>query len=77
MIYCDIVNAELQDFFDGELTRAEHKQIEQHLEQCSRCRRHAALFHSTFDILRHLPDTHPDPDYWEGAAKQVLQKIPA
>ena len=76
MINCDVVRAELQDYFDKELDKNEESAIRIHLDSCRTCQRDAFLLYSTFVLLRHLPDKEPDKEYLDFATKSVLTKIP-
>ncbi len=76
MLDCDVVKAELQDYFDGELSKDEKGQITNHLKRCQSCHHHAFLFYSMFNLLHSFPETQPEQEYWDSVTRQVLQKIP-
>ncbi len=73
---CDVVQAELQDYLDGELDAIETRAIRRHLRTCLKCRQDAQLLYSTLVLLRHLPNLEPEGAYWDFATRRVLKKIP-
>ncbi len=73
---CDVVRAELHDYFDGELIEDEHRAIKKHLQHCNLCYYHAFLLHTTLNLLRHLPTSQPDQAYWDVVTERVMERIP-
>ncbi|OQY28036.1 MAG: hypothetical protein B6244_08835 [Candidatus Cloacimonetes bacterium 4572_55] len=91
MLDCDVVKAQLQDFFDNEISNIDKKEITKHFRRCKSCYEHAYLLYSTLTLLKNLPGSYPnnigkdgigqsniwpDKEYWELATKNVLRKIP-
>ena len=68
----DLMRRKLFDFYDGELTGGEHREVANHLLQCSDCSTVYAQWQRTASALFHAPLPQPS----EALVARVLQALP-
>jgi anti-sigma factor RsiW len=68
---CTALDDQLADYLEGELPRAERRQVDVHLASCARC---AALVRDLERIRSEageLPELAPSADLWSGIARRI------
>jgi len=55
----------MQDFVDGELSKAQSEQIAEHIKECETCKKELAEILMLYDALRKIVDADPCPELEE------------
>lgn len=78
MSACKNIGPLLDGFHDGELDGPERQRVQQHLDQCPRCRSDLASLEAVGGFVRAAIAGAPEPDFWSGIARQLPpQRMPA
>ncbi len=75
MVSCREVSQVLQDYLDGELSRAERRSITAHLALCSECRAFLSTYRETLSLLGRLPSTPMSRKFSEGLENLLLDRL--
>lgn len=81
MFDCELWSDRLSDYLEGELGRAEHDALEQHLGECADCRSALEGLRAVLERTARLEDRLPERDLWpgilarlEGAPREVAER---
>lgn len=67
----DTYTDRLSEYLDGDLTPAEHAEIDAHLRECPSCRDILAELRAVVRQAGSLPDTPPSANLWPGIEAQI------
>lgn len=71
MSACKNIGPLLDGLHDGELDGPERQRVQQHLDQCPRCRRDLASLEAVGGFVRAAIAGAPEPDFWSGIERQL------
>ncbi|NLP12713.1 hypothetical protein GX408_20115 [bacterium] len=78
MMTCEEIENKLSAWFDGELDGPEQRQVEQHLQTCSACRKKGQQLLALHTQGKHaLADYHLPEAYWRDLTDRILSVVPA
>lgn len=64
----------LDDYIDGSLSEGVVEQLDEHLKNCSSCRREFAIAQSLKEHLRVMPAHQPPPEYWSELSSIIMAR---
>jgi hypothetical protein len=69
---CETCLQLLDDFIDGELSEMEHRNVEQHMNECVQCKGEAGFLRDLSHDAASLPkNIQPDKDFWPGIEAEI------
>lgn len=71
---CDLYEAAIMEYLDGELTLSEEQKLKVHLERCASCREILSTHKKQHAVLRALPLFAPREDFTHRVIKQIHRK---
>lgn len=78
MSACKSIGPLLDGYHDGELGAPERQRVQQHIEQCRRCRSDLDSLEAVGGFVRAAIAGTPEPDLWSGIARRLPpQRVPA
>jgi hypothetical protein len=71
---CSEARRLLSACLDRDLTFAEDEELRSHLRECTTCTDEMACLERVQTMLRQLPETQPDPDFYESVCRRIAEE---
>lgn len=72
---CRSVRSRLLDFVENELSAAEQRSVEGHLEACAACRAELGLLRAALEAVQQVQSPAPSPTFWANYVVGVRERI--